>query len=110
MSIKSHLEKAEDSARQALINALADGEDYYLTDLFNLLNDVRELNQKVGNTIRFTDNSSQWESDRLEYNFNLSSDYLDRPGGDMDSLDNVLDFPKGDIVINRNDDDTITFS
>ena len=71
MSIKSHLEKAEDSARQALINALAEGEDYYLTDLFNLLNDVRELNQKVGNTIRFTDNSSQWESDRLEYNFNL---------------------------------------
>jgi len=110
MSIKSHLEKAEDSARQALINALAEGEDYYLTDLFNLLNDVRELNQKVGNTIRFTDNSSQWESDRLEYNFNLSSDYLNRPGGDMDSLDNVLDFPKGDIVINRNDDDTITFS
>ena len=110
MSIKSHLEKAEDSARQALINALAEGEDYYLTDLFNLLNDVRELNQKVSNTIRFTDNSSQWESDRLEYNFNLSSDYLNRPGGDMDSLDNVLDFPKGDIVINRNDDDTITFS
>tara|TARA_E500000331_G_scaffold85808_1_gene81438 strand:+ start:41951 stop:42334 length:384 start_codon:yes stop_codon:yes gene_type:complete len=89
MSIKSHLEKAEDSARQALINALAEGEDYYLTDLFNLLNDVRELNQKVGNTIRFTDNSSQWESDRLEYNFNLSSDYLNRPGGDMDALDNI---------------------
>jgi len=110
MSIKSHLEKAEDSARQALINALAEGEDYYLTDLFNLLNDVRELNQKVGNTIRFTDNSTQWESDRLEYNFNLSSDYLNRPGGDMDSLDNVLDFPKGDIVIDKNDDDTITFS
>jgi hypothetical protein len=109
MSIKSHLEKAEDSARQALINALAEGEDYYLTDLFNLLNDVRELNQKVGNTIRFTDNSTQWESDRLEYNFNLSSDYLNRPGGDMDSLDNVLDFPKGDIVINKSDDGDITF-
>tara|TARA_B100001142_G_scaffold124103_3_gene126014 strand:- start:12065 stop:12397 length:333 start_codon:yes stop_codon:yes gene_type:complete len=110
MSIKSHLEKAEDSARQALINALAEGEDYYLTDLFNLLNDVRELNKKVGNTIRFTDNSTQWESDRLEYNFNLSSDYLNRPGGDMDALDNVLDFPKGDIIINTSDDDTITFS
>ena len=110
MSIKSHLEKAEESARQALINALAEGEDYYLTDLFNLLNDVRKLNKKVSNTIRFTDNSSQWESDRLEYNFNLSSDYLNRPGGDMDSLDNVLDFPKGDIVIDKNDDGTITFS
>ena len=110
MSIKSHLEKAEDSARQALINALAEGEDYYLTDLFNLLNDVRELNKKVSNTIRFTDNSSQWEEDRLEYNFNLSSDYLNRPGGDMDTLDNVLDFPKGDIVINKSDDGNITFS
>jgi hypothetical protein len=111
MSIKSHLEKAEDSARQALINALAEGEDYYLTDLFNLLNDVRELNQKVGNTIRFTDNSTQWEEDRLEYNFNLSSDYLDRPGGDMDALDNVLDFPKGNIVIGNTGDGTdITFS
>ena len=110
MSIKSHLEKAEDSARQALINALAEGEDYYLTDLFNLLNDVRELNQKVSNTIRFTDNSSQWENDRLEYNFNLSSEYLDRPGGDMDSLDNVLDFSKGNINIDKSDDGTITFS
>ena len=111
MSIKSHLEKAEESARQALINALAEGEDYYLTDLFNLLNDVRKLNKKVSNTIRFTDNSSQWEEDRLEYNFNLSSDYLPRPGGDMDALDNVLDFPKGDIVINKfSDGGNITFS
>ena len=110
MSIKPHLEKAEESARQALINALAEGEDYYLTDLFNLLNDVRKLNKKVSNTIRFTDNSSQWEEDRLEYNFNLSSDYINRPGGDMDALDNVLDFPKGDIVINKSDDGNITFS
>jgi len=109
MSIKSHLEKAEDSARQALINALAEGEDYYLTDLFNLLNDVRELNQKVSNTIRFTDNSSQWENDRLEYNFNLSSDYLPRPGGDLDNFDNVIDFG-GNISINTNSDDTITFN
>jgi hypothetical protein len=89
MSIKSHLEKAEESARQALINALAEGEDYYLTDLFNLLNNVRNLNKKVSNTISFTDNTSQWEEDRLEYNFNLSSDYLIRPGGDMDALDNI---------------------
>jgi len=110
MSIKSHLEKAEESARQALINALAEGEDYYLTDLFNLLNDVRELNQKVSNTIRFTDNSSQWENDRLEYNFNLTSDYLNRPGGDMDALDNVLDFSAGNINIDKSDDGTITFS
>ncbi len=110
MSIKSHLEKAEDSARQALINALAEGEDYYLTDLFNLLNDVRELNQKVGNTIRFTDNSSQWESDRLEYNFNLSYDYVNRAGGAMDALDNVVAFPKGNVNVDKSDEGTFSFS
>lgn len=110
MSVRSQVQSAEEALRQALINALAEGEDSYLTDLFNLLNDVRKLNNKVSNTIRFADNSSQWEEDRLEYNFNLSSDYLTRPGGDMDALDNVLDFPKGNIVINKSDDGNITFS
>ena len=79
MSIKSHLETAEDAVRQALINALAEGEDHYLTDLFNLMNDVRKINKKVGNTIRYTDNTTQWAKDWSEYNFNLSSDYLNNP-------------------------------
>jgi len=79
MSIKSHLETAEDAVRQALINALAEGEDHYLTDLFNLMNDLRKINKKVGNTIRYTDNTTQWAKDWSEYNFNLSSDYLNNP-------------------------------
>jgi len=79
MSIKSHLETAEDAVRQALINALAEGEDHYLTDLFNLMNDVRKINKKVSNTIRYTDNTTQWAKDWSEYNFNLSSDYLNNP-------------------------------
>ena len=96
MSVQSQLQTAEESVRQALINALAEGEDQYLTDLFNLLNDVRKLNKKVSNTIRTTDNTLDWAKRYSEYNFNLSSDYLDRPGGDLDSLDNIISFPQGE--------------
>ena len=89
MSVKSQLEKAEEAIRQALINALAEGEDQYLSELFDSLNSVRDLKKKINNTIRFTDNQNQWAKDWSEYNFNLSSDYLNRPGGDLDSLDNI---------------------
>ena len=90
MSIKSHLETAEDAVRQALINALAEGEDHYLTDLFNLMNDLRKMNKKVGNTIRYTDNTTQWAKDWSEYNFNLASDYLRSP--------DVIKFPSKDPI------------
>ena len=131
MSVQSQLQTAEESVRQALINALAEGEDQYLTGLFNLLNDVRKLNKKVSNTIRTTDNTLDWAKRYSEYNFNLSSDYLDRPGGDLDALDNVFEFPNqaagptnipgalgddvisfGNISISTNDDEegNITFS
>ena len=91
MSVQSQLQIAEEAVRQALINALAEGEDQYLTDLFNLLNSVGDLNKKVSNTIRFTDNTTQWTKDWSEYNFNLNSDYLknDRLGGDLDAMDNI---------------------
>ena len=101
MSIKSHLETAEEAVRQALINALAEGEDHYLTDLFNILNSVRKMNKKVGNTIRYTDNTTQWAKDWSEYNFNLSSDYLNRPGRDLDAMDNIR--------INSDSPDVISF-
>ena len=90
MSIKSHLETAEEAVRQALINALAEGVDHYLTDLFNILNSVRKMNKKVGNTIRYTDNTTQWAKDWSEYNFNLSSDYLSSP--------DVIKFPSKDPI------------
>lgn len=82
MSVQSQLQTAEEAVRQALINALAEGEDQYLTDLFNLLNTVRDMNKKVSNTIRYTDNTTQWAKDWSEYNFNLNSDYLS-------SIDNI---------------------
>lgn len=89
MSVQSQLERAEEAIRQALINALAEGEESYLSDMFQAYQSVKDLTAKVGNTIRFTDNRSSYYSRSSEFNFNLNSDYLDRPGGDLDALDNI---------------------
>ena len=41
MSVYSQVEKAEEAIRQSLINALAEGDDQHLTDLFNLLSSIQ---------------------------------------------------------------------
>ena len=96
MSVKSQLEKAEKAMRQALIGALAEGEDEYLTELFNTLNTVSDLKKKVNNTIRFTDNTEEYY-DKLsttDYNFDLSDLVIStKTGKDLDVLDNVIQFP-----------------
>jgi type II secretory pathway pseudopilin PulG len=89
MSVQSQVQAAEEALRQALINALAEGDDQYLTELFNEYQHVSDLNKKISNTIRFTNNSSSYYARSSEFNFNLNSDYLDRPGGDLDALDNI---------------------
>ena len=95
MSVTSQLEKAEEAIRQALINALAEGEDEYLSELFDTLSSVRDLRMKINNTIRFSDNTEDFY-DRLNdsnYSFNLSSPYLSsmKIGKDLDLMDD-LDF------------------
>ena len=97
MSVKSQLEKAEKAVRQALISALAEGEDEYLTELFNTLNSVGDLKKKVNNTIRFTDNTNEYynkldDPNISDYSFELFSDK--KNGKDLDVLDNVIQFPK----------------
>ena len=47
MSIKSHLESAEESLRQAIINSLADKKDENLSDLFQALALVKDINSKT---------------------------------------------------------------
>ena len=96
MSVKSQLEKAEKAMRHALIAALAEGEDEYLTELFNTLNSVSNLKKKVNNTIRFTDNTADYYNKLDDPNF---SDYsfeiiTKKNGKDLDVLDNVIQFPK----------------
>ena len=95
MSVKSQLEKAEKAMRQALISALAEGEDEYLTELFNTLNSVSDLKKKVNNTIRFTDNTAEYytklDNPTLDYSFEIVTK---KNGKDLDVLDNVIQFPK----------------
>ena len=96
MSVKSQLQKAEKAMRHALIAALAEGEDEYLTELFNTLNSVSDLKKKVNNTIRFTDNTADYYNKLDDPNF---SDYsfeiiTKKNGKDLDVLDNVIQFPK----------------
>ena len=95
MSVKSQLEKAEKAMRHALIAALAEGEDEYLTELFNTLNSVSDLKKKVNNTIRFTDNTAEYytklDNPNLDYSFEIVTK---KNGKDLDVLDNVIQFPK----------------
>jgi len=104
MSVKSQVKAAEEALRQALINALAEGEDQWIADLFASYQAVGDLNKKV--------NPDTYTVD-------------DRIGGDLDRLDNVINFGTagqfnvdtdyitdldlGDISINTGDD-TITFT
>ena len=116
MSVTSQLEKAEEAIRQALINALAEGEDEYLTELFDSLNSVRDLRTKINNTIRFSDNTEDFY-DRLNdpnYSFNLSSPYLSslKIGKDLDHMDDALDFgvEAAGPVYGSASDDVISFA
>ena len=95
MSVKSQLEKAESAVRQALIAALAEGEDEYLTELFDALNTVRDLKKKVSNTIRFSDNTAEYynkldDPSFSDYSFEL---FTEKNGKDLDVLDNIIQFP-----------------
>ncbi|AIX20636.1 hypothetical protein M1M14_gp173 [Synechococcus phage ACG-2014e] len=101
MSVRSQVQAAEEALRQALINALAEGDEDCLSELFTQYQAISNLNKKVNDLTHFAYDSN--------YNFNLSSDYLPRPGGDLDNFDNVIDFG-GNISINTNSDDTITFN
>ena len=102
MRVKSNVEHAESSMRKALINALAEGEDQHLCELFEMLMAMRDLKAQVNNTIRFTDNTEQYYNRESEFNLNITSQDLDvtfptKHGGDLDAMD--------DIVINTNDDE-----
>ena len=80
MSVKSQVQAAEEALRQALINALAEGDEAHLSELFAQYQAVGDLNRKVQDKITFDPN----------FTFNLSSNYLDRPGGDLDNMDNIF--------------------
>ena len=102
MSVKSQVQAAEEALRQALINALAEGDKEFLSELFTEYQNVSDLNRKVREKINIDPN----------FNFTLSSDYLnsDRIGGDLDALDNIT-FAAGPVnVPGALGEDVISFS
>ena len=106
MSEKNHLDTAEDSLRQAIISCLNNKKDENIKDLFKALQLIRNVNSKtpdidLGN-IDF-DYSSYLDSSPITFESDYISgvdatDYIPgkRPGGDMDSLDNVIEFKTKD--------------
>ena len=113
MSVSTHLERAESALRRALINALAEGEDHMLTDLFENLTNIRELNKKAKNVIRFSDKVDEYyhnKDNNLSFDLtdsdlgNIDLDFSTRNGSDLDALDNVIQFP------NMFSDDIISFT
>ena len=113
MSVSTHLERAESALRRALINALAEGEDHLLTDLFENLTNIRELNKKAKNVIRFSYKVNEYYHNKdndLSFDLtdsdlgNIDLDFSTRNGSDLDALDNVIQFP------NMFSDDIISFT
>ena len=85
MSVKSQVQAAEEALRQALINALAEGDEEFLSELFTEYQKISDLNKKVQDNDKITFDP--------DFSFSLSSDYLYKPGKDLDAMDNLIDFP-----------------
>ena len=110
MSIRKHIEAADDALRLAIIEALENKRDEQLETMFAALSKVKEL--ILTTPIRSVDNVASYYRNKAEYDFKLDSPYLD---------DTVVTFPtavpgeagEDRIEINTNDfvgaADTITF-
>ena len=110
MSIRKHIEAADDALRLAIIEALENKRDEQLETLFEALSKVKEL--ILTTPIRGVDNVASYYRNKAEYDFKLDSPFLD---------DTVVTFPtavpgaavEDRIEINTNDfvgaADTVTF-
>jgi len=108
MSIRKHIEAADDALRLAIIEALENKRDEQLETLFEALSKVKEL--ILTTPIRGVDNVASYYRNKAEYDFKLDSAFLD---------DKVVTFPtdyngaegEDHIVINTGDvaADTVPF-
>ena len=108
MSIRKHIEAADDALRLAIIEALENKKDEQLETLFEALSKVKEL--ILTTPIRGVDNVTSYYRNKAEYDFKLDSPFLD---------DTVVTFPtavpgatgEDRIVINTGDvaADTVPF-
>ena len=84
MSIRKHIEAADDALRLAIIEALENKRDEQLETMFEALTKVREL--ILTTPIRGVDNVTSYYRNKAEYDFKLDSPFLS---------DNVVTFPTG---------------
>ena len=84
MSIRKHIEAADDALRLAIIEALENKRDEQLETLFEALSKVKEL--ILTTPIRGVDNVTSYYRNKAEYDFKLDSPFLS---------DNVVTFPTG---------------
>ena len=115
MSEKNHLDTAEDSLRQAIISCLNNKKDENIKDLFKALQLIRNVNSKtpdidLGNVNLDFDYQGYLSNNPItfESDYIAGADKIDfipgiRPGSDMDSLDNVLEFKTKDDDESRKD-------
>ena len=108
MSEKNHLDTAEDSLRQAIISCLNNKKDENIKDLFKALQLIRNVNSKtpdidLGNVNLDFDYQGYLSNEPItfESDYIAGADQIEfipgtRPGSDMDSLDNVLEFKTKD--------------
>ena len=82
MSIRKHIEAADDALRLAIIEALENKRDEQLETMFEALSKVREL--ILTTPIRVVDNTTSYYRNKVEYDFKLDSPFLD---------DKVITFP-----------------
>ncbi len=82
MSIRKHIEAADDALRLAIIEALEKTRDEQLETMFESLGKVREL--ILTTPIRGVDNVTSYYRNKAEYDFKLDSPFLD---------DKVVTFP-----------------
>ena len=82
MSIRKHIEAADDALRLAIIEALENKRDEQLETLFEALSKVKEL--ILTTPIRGVDNVTSYYRNKAEYDFKLDSPFLS---------DNVVTFP-----------------
>ena len=74
MSIRKHIEAADDALRLAIIEALENKRDEQLETMFEALGKVREL--ILTTPIRSVDNTTSYYRNKAEYDFKLDSDLL----------------------------------
>ena len=89
--IRKHLIAAEEELRLAFVESLENRYDDNLSMLVECLNSVKDV--IACTPIRGTDNINDYYRKKAEYDFNLDT----KIGGDLDALDNVINFPTGEV-------------